>query len=778
MKNKLYLIIFFLLPGISFGQKLINISGWVEEAGSGERLIGATIQDMEGKTGVITDNFGVFILPVSPGLQQIRIIYAGYEGDTLSFFISLDTIVRLQLRAQRLREVVISATRADQNIGLVNIPIAELKSRPALLGEADIMKALSLTPGVRTGTEGTAGLYVRGGTPDQNYILLDGAVVYNTSHLFGLLSVFNPDAIKSVSLYKGGMPARFGGRLSSVIDITMKEGDAQKRRTEASIGLISSHFTTEGPIRKGRSSYLLSGRAAYLGLFLAPSRAAFNSGRRNEFSNFWMYDLNGKVNFEINEKSRFYASFYTGHDTWINLSRINDERFDFGLKWGNRTATLRYTNLLNNGGFFISQVAFTQYKYAVEQASFDTPTSKDPISTLNSSLVQDATWKNTFQFAPARKHKVEVGAEISTQSLQPQRVQFTGIKVEDDSALLVQARKYRGIIAFVFIEDQLSIGRFHASIGLRSGWFGTGGKGYVLTEPRLGMAYNFNKHTALQVSWRYNNQFIHLLSTSSVGLPNEIWVPATATAPPSAAMQWSGGITTRIDRWKTVFTAEIYHKTMQNLLDFRQGSNFIIDGRLWEDIVTKNGIGRAYGFELMARRTAGKLSGWAAYTWSKNERRFADIDRGKWFPHRFDRRHEVSLTGSYALSKKWQLAGTFVFSTGNAFTGPTHFYVTNDFPVYPTVEPFFASKNNLRMPNYHRLDITATKSYETKRKREASWSFGVYNVYARANPFYVDISTGSLPDGFNTPRTSFYTLYRTGALFTFIPSVNYAIKFR
>lgn len=778
IKKKLLLFIlcfvFFEVTGQQF-----SISGWVMDSASGEHIIGANVMLIGQNAGTTTDNYGHFQLKIS-NLQfpaKIRVTYLGYNNNVLLLEQAPSKSIKIYLSPLVLREVEIKAEKepVQERVGVINIPVEKLKSRPMLLGEADIMKALALTPGVKTGTEGSAGLYIRGGTPDQNYILLDGATVYNTSHLFGFLSVFNPDAIKSVTLYKGNIPARYGGRLSSVIDVSMKEGNNQKHEQDLSLGVISSKVLLQGPIKKNKSSYLFSGRSSYLGLFGLPSRISFNKKKSDDYFNYWMYDLNGKANFDLTENSRLYFSFYSGRDYWKALSRATSERYDFGINWGNTTFSTRYTNLLKNKVFFVSQMSYNQYRYSVEQLFFDESDAADKDYYFNRSFVKEFSWRNSAKFSPMAYFNVEAGAELVAQQLSPQGVKFSGGNVIIDSIPIIPSKKYMGLSTAVFVENNLTLLKsMTLSAGLRGVTFNTGGNLYKYLEPRTSLTYKHRSGAVSQVSWRQNRQFTHLLATSSVGLPNEVWVPATATTPPSKAYQWSVGISQPIKRAGLVLSLESYYKEMSQLLDYRQGINIIGSGKDWEQLVEKKGNGRSYGFEAMLQKQEGRLNGWISYTWSKNERKFGNINNGMWYPHRYDRRHDLAVTGNYQFNKKWTCAANFVFSTGEAITAPSYFYVLNN----TYVQPFYTGKNTERTPNYHRLDISLTKNFTTKNNRTAYLNFGVYNAYAHTNPFYVNIDAVYQNDPNNFFKfTGFNVKYEVKSIFTFIPSVSYGIKF-
>jgi outer membrane receptor for ferrienterochelin and colicin len=766
----------FLFPFFLFSQNP-SLSGWISDAETGERLIGANIQELNTKIGTQTDNYGFFSIKCPKYQQRIRVGYIGFESDTLDFQVRKDTILQIKLRPRSLREVTISAKSEmrEQGIGIVQIPIAELKSRPILFGEPDIIKALTLTPGVKSGTEGTTGLYIRGGTPDQNLILLDGATVYNNSHLFGFVSVFNPDAVKAVSLYKGQMPARYGGRLSSVLDISMKEGNNETRKSELAIGLISSRFMTEGPIKKGKSSYLFSGRSSYLGLLALPSRISFNNGNKGTYANYWMYDVNGKINFDLGKNSRFYLSFYSGKDDWKALSRDNLGRNDLLLNWGNQTASARFNKLLNSKVFFNSQLTYNRYRYSIGQSFFEEQNPTDKSAYFNRSFVQDITFKNSVLWSPATKHSLEAGVEYTLQTLDPQSLKTEGI----DSFPSVKNVKYNGNLWTIYVEDRYSItSNLRLTMGVRGGIFKIRSKQYNVLEPRTNLLLQLTERINFEISWRQNNQPIHLLTSNGIGLPNDVWVPATSKIPPAKSSQWSAGISNRVDKWSTIFSIETYYRTMQNLIDFRQGVNLFGNSNNWEEIVVSKGKGRAYGFELMAHRQKGDLNGWVSYTLAWNDRKFASVNRGNWFPHQYDRRHEISITGNYKISEKWTASSNFVFTTGNAFSAPSYLTVVYNDPNLTTFAPIFVGKNNRRGPVYHRLDFSMVKTYQNKRNRTVSWAFGVYNVYAHNNPFYLDVSVNQYSDNIFNNADRIKMTYQVGSIFNFIPSISYAVKFK
>jgi hypothetical protein len=762
----LMLVILQLLPSMVVAQR-IQISGWVTDESSGEQLVGASCMLIGESSGTSTDNYGFFSLYKGYGKTLLVVSYFGFKSDTISVLLQRDTVLRVNLSPYVLKTVEITAASAQStsDIGVLNIPVEVLKSRPVLFGEPDVIKSLTLTPGVKSGTEGTTGLYIRGGTPDQNLMLLDGATVYNNSHLFGFISVFNPDAVKSVTLYKSPMPARYGGRLSSVVDISMKEGNNQKRRSIFSLGVISSRFLTEGAFKKGKSSYLFSARSSYLGLLALPSKIKYRQNASGQYVNYWMYDLNGKVNFDLGKNRRLYFSYYTGRDYYNAFSKTKASNGQFGLNWGNQTMSSRYSQFIGQKVFWVAQITYNKYRYTVDQRTKleEAPTSRF----INSSYIQDWSMNHTFKWSPFPRHDIEMGSVLTRQAVRPQ---FQRNDQGGSSSSLTTI--YKGTISTVFAEDQF---RFHDRGrligGIRASLFNTGGTTYRFLEPRTRLQWSLLPNTKLELGWRYNKQPIHLLSANTLGLNNDIWVPATKTIRPASGEQWTLGTQVTKKRLKSVFSLETYYRSMNNLLDFKQGFNLFNIDKNWEDVVATGGQGRAFGVEFMAHKQTGALTGWVSYTLGWNERRFSQINQGNWYPHQYDRRHEVSVTASYPLSERWVMASNFVFSSGNAFTAPSYFIVVDQNLDGNIGTPIYTTRNNRRGPFYHRMDLSLEKNYTSKKGRATTFSFGVYNIYARRNPFYLSTSTGYV-DG-----KSAYIRYQVGSVFNFIPSINYGFTF-
>ncbi|MEY4905836.1 MAG: hypothetical protein RLZZ292_3651 [Bacteroidota bacterium] len=789
MPNKNYLalfIVFVLKISILFAQNKpnkISYAGFVIDQSSGEALINATIRVTNSTQYSVTDTYGHFNLSINNDnknnnltQQTISVEYLGFKTLYLTLLAQKDTSLVLQLEPNTIQEVVITATPNRLKTNVVNIPVERLKAIPSLLGQPDLIKALTFIPGVSAGVEGTTGLFVRGGTPDQNLILLDGATVYNASHLFGFQSVFDPSAIKDVKLFKGGFPARYGGRLSSVIDITMKEGNNQQRKSESTLGLINSSFMTEGPIRKGVSSYMVSGRASYWGLLTLPTYIGSKTQIDKPFVSILSNDLNAKINHQFKNKDKIFASFYLGDDDLVARYKSIQAREVEKLGWGNRTLSLRYTHAFNEKCFSSTLLNYNQYrlKEYYEQALLSNPIK---LSQKRQSGIQDFVLKQQVSFSYGNNHLSVLGVELLRQKFNPGNFD-SKISVDNiDSILFYNNLIIKALNINLFLENEWHLGKnITISAGLRGTQYEVEGKKYIFPEPRTTLDWRIGA-LYYALSYARTTQFIHLLSTNINGLNSDVWVPSTAKIKPQVADVFSTGLTWRNAAHHLEFALEGYYKTMNNQIDYRQGINFFDNSKVdWQQNVVSGGKGRAYGMELMLQKEALRYNGWLSYTLSKNERQFEQISYGAWYPHRYDRKHILNLTISYKINQKWDIASNFVYQTGSRITLPTALQLINEelnqhpFNLFP-YETFMGARNNQKLPPYHRLDISFNKKYLTrKRQRAAQLSIGAYNVYARANPSTIWLSTG-----FIGGRE--LTTYTNGkSLFTFIPSIAYSLK--
>jgi hypothetical protein len=754
----------------------IRIFGKIKDASTGETLIGANITNPTTKDGATSNEYGFYSLSVPKNGVNLEVSYVGYQKTSKSFRVTRDTNIDFQLsQSVNLQTVEITEKKNDRvEHGVVNLPIERLKSIPMLGGEADVLKALAMTPGVATGTEGTNALYVRGGSPDQNLILLDGATVYNTSHLFGFMSTFNPYALKNLMLYKGGFPARFGGRLSSVIDVTMREGNNQKKSGDFTMGLINSGLNLEGPIKKGQSSYMVSGRTAYLGLISLPFKWLFNTGQRNSYNDVFIYDLNGKVNFKLDSKSQLYLSGYSSSDIFTNADRLGKTVSRTNFNWGNQTATVRYARTISPKVFMNVMLNYNNFSYKVENSGED-DISKSSYQVENLSTVRDFSNKLNIDWSVNAHNQIRLGWEATASKFRPN---FISRQDKNGDTVNINANLTQNALSYaLYAEDNIKINRFlSTNIGVRSAQYFYQSKPYSSFEPRLSLQVRFTEESVVEASYTRMKQFIHLLTTSGSGLSNDIWVPATNYAPPQSSEQISLSFSKNWKKAKTELQLETFYKRMDNQIDFRTGTNFFFTNNgTWENIIEKNGLGRAYGFEFFLRKEAPKWSGWISYTLAWSERKFDNINSGVWYPQRYDRRHNLAIVAEYKLSDSWTMSANFVLSTGHAVTLPDVTYkgLSDVFYNLPSGEPQYLKRNNQRMPLYNRLDVSFKKDVITRNDRNAAWIFSLYNVYGFPNAFSVEYFPYPMP--IENPT------YRLGSLdkntlLRFIPGISYNLK--
>lgn len=746
----------------------------------------ATVFDTQKQTGVTTNSYGYFSLTLSQS-TLLRFSYVGYEPLEVDVSATSDTVIQVRLwpATHEIAPVSVSATGAntanDHPIGLVAIPISQLKAVPALLGETDLIKALALTPGVTVGSEGTTGLQVRGGSPDQNLIILDDATVYNVSHLFGFVSTFNPDAIRKVDLYKAGFPARFGGRLSSIIDLSMKEGNNQRHRGDASVGLVSSRLLLEGPLSnalKGRSSYFVSARSSYFTLFLLPTLLAARSSPNGQYVNYWLYDVNAKANHQFRDGSRLFVSLYNGHDAWVAQEGSKVNRSAFNLNWGNTTTSIRYTRALLKRLFLRSTLTFSRYQYTLSTRARSKP-GKDWITTQQiavTSSIRDVTAKTVLEWNPLPGHNVQAGVEAIRHRFQPTRL-VTTYEINPDTLNRINQAVAASEVAG-FLEDDVSLTRWlRANVGVRAVSYRVDRQTYSYMEPRLTLNVAAGERLSVKFAYSKMHQFVHLLSSNSIGLPNDVWVPATGETPPQASDQMAVGLTYLPANRSLSVTLEAYHKRSTGLIDYQTGSNFLSNfNRRWENTVERIGEGDSRGIEVMVLKTQGRLTGWTGYTLAHHRRRFATIDQNRWYDATYDRRHVFSATGQYQFNDRIRASATWVYQSGQPTTVPIA--MQENLGQEATAYPLFVygDRNNFRMPAYHRLDVGVTIGHKTRRRmRNAHWSFGLYNAYNRSNPFYLDFSR-KLVCGADGKATGFdYKVVRK-AVFPVLPYASYTLE--
>ena len=711
--------------------------------------------------GTAANTFGFYSLSVPSGTDSIDISasYVGYETFVVRLKPDHDTAINVMLEeTQALKGVTITANRDavqyKTQMSAIDLPVSTIKSLPAFLGEPDILKAIQLLPGVQAGSEGSSGLYIRGGSPDQNLILLDGVPVYNASHLFGFFSVFNADAIRSVEVIKGGFPARYGGRLSSVIDINMKEGDQNKIHGEGGIGLIASRLTLEGPIKKGKSSFMISGRRTYADLVAKPFMS------RDSKAGYYFYDLNAKVNFTLGAKDHLYVSGYMGNDKFYfndkQSSPDNSSTSKADLQWGNITAVARWNHEFSPRLFGNLTTYYSRYRFLISAENNNaSPTSSNDFLLRYTSGIYDIAARYDLDFIPSANHFIKAGASFINHTYTPgaQTIKVTGSQTEDTT--VGPPRLYANEMDS-YVEDDIRLSsKMKANIGLHFSAFSVRSKTYTSFQPRMALRYLINDKLSAKASFVQMNQYINLLTNSSVGLPTDLWVPVTDKIPPQRSLQGAAGLAYTIMSGLEA-SAEGYYKKMDNVIEYKEGASFFNSTTSWEDKVDV-GKGTSYGAELFLQKKKGKFSGMLGYTLSWTNRTFADLNNGATFSYKYDRRHDIKVAGVYTISKKIELSAEWVYGTGNAITLPIGTYAGlngENITIY-------GARNAYRMPAYHRGDISIRFTKEKKRW-ERAWIISVYNVYNRQNPFFIYEESGN-----------FYQV----SLFPIIPSVSYQFKF-
>ena len=793
-------LVFFIYTSNIFSQKAntYTISGYVYEEGSKETLPSANIYIPKLKIGTTSNAYGFYSIAIPFDSIEFVVSYTGYKPSVINLKLEQNTSLDIFLaNNSQLQEVVVSSNGQerisnDVQMSKIDLSIEQIKNLPALFGEKDVLKVIQLLPGVQKGSEGSSGLYVRGGGPDQNLIILDDATVYNASHLFGFFSLFNGSALKSVELTKGGFPARYGGRLSSVIDMQMKDGDKENIHGEVGIGLISSRLTLEGPIKKDRISFLISARRTYIDLLTKP----FFKNQDSKVGYFF-YDLNAKLNFVIDHKNKIYLSSYFGQDKFNLAYDGTDENNQktsnkSGINWGNATATLRWNHLISDKMFSNLSLIFTNFLFDINYESKVTNNS----TKLNYfSGIRDFLLKEDIDFYPNAKHSIKMGFISTYHYFSPNAVILKDAELKTDINRVIHIDTYENNI---YIEDDWKISdKWRTNIGFRLSNFNVRTKSYFNLEPRLAFKYVVKKDLSLKASYAFMNQYLHLLSNSGIGLPSDLWVPATDKVKPQASRQIAIGLAKDLLIKDSPFliSLEGYYKKSKNVIGYKEGASFISVNRVnpqtatnftYEDIVTA-GNAESYGTELFIEKKTGKYTGWIGYTLSWTWLKFSDLNFGKRFPATYDRRHDISIVQIYKLSERITLSAIWVYSTGNSITLPISSY-----QLVPTTSPYkpytpsesaikngyelpnnnavvydYGSMNSTKMPAYHRLDI-AVQFYKKKKKYERIFEVGIYNAYNRQNPFFYQKKYDSQNRTVKLVQVT---------LFPIIPSVSWTWKF-
>ena len=792
MKIKLFILLLIWVPFFGNAQTKqasaparYTISGFIKDSLNGETLIGASVA-VNGKTkGISSNQYGFYSITLEEGNFFLICSYIGYQTKIIELKLDGNKQLNFEVlpKVSLSQEVIVTSKKRDANVknaqmGKFTLPIEQIKSIPAFLGEVDLLKTIQLLPGIRNAGEGSAGLYVRGGGPDQNLILLDDAPVYNTGHLFGFFSIFNSDAIKNVTLIKGGMPAQYGGRLSSVLDIAMKEGNNQKFQVEGGIGLIASRLSVQGPIKKDKTSFIVSARRTYIDAltkpFIKPASQFYGSG-------YYFYDLNTKINYRFSEKDRVYLSGYFGRDVFDFVNGKQSLRVN--IPWGNATGTLRWNHVFNNRLFGNTTAVYNDYNFTFKAA-------QNNFEIKLASGIRDVSLKQDFDLYPFTGHKVKFGGIYTYHKFTP-----SVVSGKQDSVVFNpnNAQTKFANEAALYIQDDWEISdKLKINAGLRYSLFQQVGafklyktddngnridstvfkkgetvKTYGGLEPRLTIRYALNDETSVKASVTRNLQYIHLVSNSGTTLPTDIWVPSTYKVKPQISLLYAAGLFKNFKDNTYETSVELYYKQMQNQIEYQEGytPNSLDD--------TENsftfGKGWSYGSEFFINKTKGRLTGWIGYTLSWTWRKFAALNFGEKYPAKYDRRNDLSAVAIYELNKKWKLSGTFVYGSGNAATLPQRFYLVGG-----VLTQEYSRINEYRLPAYHRLDLSAilTPKKNEKRKWKSEWVFSVYNAYSRQNPYFVYFDqNGSALNGTLTIQA------KQVSLFPIIPAVTWNFKF-
>lgn len=746
-----------------------TLSGFVVDAESGETLVGANLYVPSLRHGTTTNQHGFYSLSLPSDSVRVVVSFLGYERKVLPLTLTSDRRRDIELSPSVVQAGSLEVTAEEEPLqqttrtSTVEITSARVQQIPTLLGEADVLKTLQLMPGVQSGNEGTSGLYVRGGTPDQNLVQLDGAPLYNVSHLFGFLSVFNPDIVQNVQLTKGGFPARYGGHLSSVVEVNVEDGNRNEYEGEGSLGLLASRLTIQGPIVEDETSFLVSGRRTYADVLLRSVTDELQSG-------YYFYDVNAKLNHEFSSTDRVFWSLYTGDDRFHS---IDDEEFSFEFGWGNVTSTLRWNHVYGNDLFGSLALRYSRYRFNIDAEDGG---ENDRFRLLYRSGIQDLEVESRFDYTPNDRHDVRAGGTVTYHRFRPGATEYE-VSASSIDTTISPSERVRALDAAVYVEDEIDwTEQLSTNAGLRAATFFVGGTSYWSVQPRLSARYLLPRDWALKGSYSLMRQPIHLLSNSTIGLPTDLWVSSTPEVPPERSHQVTLGLSRSFQNREYEVRLEGYGKLMDNLIEYKPGAEYSLTASTdWVSRV-ETGRGWSYGAELLLRRTRGRTSGWIGYTLSWTRRQFDALNDGDPFPFRYDRRHDFSATVTHQLTDVTSVSATWVYGTGDAVTAPEGRYRGRGGPS----ERFFAQprdftrtrevrdyteRNGFRMPAYHRLDLGMR--FQWGDPDYHALKVGAYNAYNRKNPYFFQTSTAE-DGGLEAEAVS---------LFPVLPYISYQFKF-
>lgn len=765
-----FLVFLSIIPLITYGQQNYTLSGKITDSETGEDLIGVTIFINELGSGATTNAYGFYSLSLPEGNYSVRYSYVGYKSEERMLELDSDHILNIEISSSviDLDEVVISAESKTRNItsaesGIEKLNLKEIEKIPVFFGETDILKTIQLLPGISNTTEGSTGFNVRGGSMGQNLILLDEATVYSSSHLMGFFSVFNSDALKNVTLYKGSIPANYGGRASSVLDVTMNNGNNKRISASGGIGLISTRLTFECPIFKDRMSFIISGRRTYGDLF---AKLLFPDRIVTDDVNFYFYDLNSKLNYTINANNRLFLSGYFGKDVFELESNI-------GTNWGNTTGTLRWNHIFNDKLFSNTSVIYSKYDYGFIFGSYGTEfqTGIEDIS-----LKEDASWYINPDFTinfglEGIYHRFNAG-EIAGDStsfetiINEKKAVEGALYIQNEHRITSRISTSYGIRFSMFSQigpgwyyDYDDEGNLIDSTYFDAGKFAYPGFGF---EPRIAINYILGEKSSIKLSYNRMVQYLHLLSTSTAGPPSDIWIPSSNNLKPLYVDHFSAGFFRNFMDHSLETSIEVFYKNMINTADYEDGANLFFDKHVESEILC--GKGRSYGLEFFIKKKYGKLSGWISYTLSRAENKIEGINNNSWYPFKYDKTHDLALVAMYGISKRLTISGVWTYATGNAVTFPSGRYVVDNNAV-----PYYTERNGYRMPAYHRLDLNLTLTGKNRRRFKTSWEFSIYNLYNRYNAYMITFRENEAVSG----STEAVKL----SLFGIVPSITFNFRF-
>lgn len=780
--KRLTTLLFVLLSVTLFSQNY-TVNGYVSDIATGEKLVNATIF-INYKNAVLTNEYGYYSLninKVSVDTAMLTATSLGYEKQTKIIDLRATKTVNFQLQSNTNIDSIIVTGQIpitqNTDIGTVSIPVNQLKLLPAIGAESDVFKSLQLMPGVQAGSEGKSNLFVRGGAPDENLILLDDVSLYYVSHLGGFLSVFNTDALSSVKMHKGGFPARYGSRLSSVVDIRMKDGDMKNYHGNFAIGVLNTKILIEGPIVKDKVSFIFSPRVLPINLVIKPFTFLINSGQMIGYN---FHDVNAKVNYKVNDKNQFFLSFYTGDDNLsVDLPKIYaiDEKVHYDQKWGNKVVAFRWKHIFTQKLFLHTTISYTQFRYLNKL----TVKNYDDTSYFKYDFftgIRDYSVKSTIDYNVSKNYKLKIGVNSIYHNFSPGLTYFkitNSASVQTDTTTGLE--KFSGFENIFFIENNISFGRFFTSnIGVHFSHYYLDGANFVSYEPRIVLNFILHDNFSVKTSYSEMKQYVHLLTNNTISLTPDVWVPSDKNIKPSRSKQYSFGFFKYFPHKSIELSLVSYYKISNNLISYKEGAVFIGNAENWQDKIETGGNGTAYGLELLLQKKQGRTTGWISYTYSKSLRQFDNINFGKSYPFKYDRTHDFSIVLSHKINDKISISGDWVYGSGYPFTMPIGTYnIIDDGTMMADVVDFeqnqnifiYADRNSFRMRAYHRLDLAANFT-KTGKRGIRTWTISVYNAYNRQNSYLYYTKYNK-----NDKKIHLYQQ----SLFPIIPSVSYSLKF-